>query len=462
MIRKRFHQHWVFQSPEAILTCSILKCSDNSYLTFGGHDKTLYMMNRELMILDDIKFDGWVRCSYPIDLDGDNCDELLVGTGDGRFLVLKLDKEKEKLVGVMNYKSDGKVICCAAGDFYRDGNIELIIGGEDKTLKIFKNLSSKEPLVILYYDSWVTSCTLGFLKLPISTIPIYCLLVGTKNGTLQLIQIKNNKLDIIWQENVYSQINDIKVGDVTNDGFNEIVVAADDSYIKIYNSEGKRLRFIKITKEKTKSKKKGLKTLNRAKSLLIDDIDGDNSNEIVAGCADGSLRVFHNTKTNSRKFELKWKTKFSSSIKSISSFLGYESDLKHLIIGGYERSIRNITDFEWGKKQSLKIPQRFKIPKIPIKKSLEKIKVVPTNLRDHIISILEKKGFFLTLDLLIEKLIKKGYKKEEIEEEIESMKTEKTMQFGKVDVHAWSLANEEIADVVNNEIDNLDAKENSN
>jgi len=159
---------------------------------------------------------------------------------------------------------------------------------------------------------------------------------------------------------------------------------------------------------------------------------------------------------DSNKYQLKWKARFSSSIKAIGSFLDNESNLKHLIVGGYERSIRNITDFEWGKKTSLKIPQRLRIPKIPIKKSLEKIKVVPTNLRDHIISLLEKKGFILILDLLIEKLMKKGYKREEIEEEIESMKTEKTMRFGKVDVHAWSLANEEIADVIKNEIDNID------
>ncbi|MFX1340788.1 MAG: hypothetical protein ACFFDK_19415, partial [Promethearchaeota archaeon] len=184
--------------------------------------------------------------------------------------------------------------------------------------------------------------------------------------------------------------------------------------------------------------------------------DGDNAKEIIAGCADGSLRVFHNTKVDSNNYKLKWKANFSSSINAIGTFLDKESNLKHLIIGGYERSIRNITDFEWGKKESLKIPKHFRIPKISIKKTLEKIKTVPTNLRDHIIHLLEKKGFILTLDLLIEKLMKKGYKKDEIEEEIESMKTEKTMQFGKVDVHAWSLANEEIANVIKNEIDDID------
>lgn len=457
MIKKRFHQHWVFQSPEAVLTCSILNCTDKSYLIFGGHDKALYLMNHDLMILDDITFDGWIRCAYCIDLDGDNCDEVLVGTGDGRFLVLKLDKDREKLVGIMNYKSDGKIICCTAGDFYRDGNIELIFGGEDKTLKIFKNFGSKEPMLTLYYDSWVTSCTLGGLKLPNRTKPIFGLIVGTQSGILQLIQINDNKPDIIWQQNVYSQINDIKVGDVTNDGFNEIIVAADDSYIKIYDSSGNRIRFLKIPKDHSRFKKSRLKSLNRAKSLLIEDIDGDNANEIVAGCADGSLRVFHNKEKNSKDFELKWTAKFSSSIKDICKFNDDKTKLTHIIFGGYERAIHNITDFEWGKKPIIKIPQRFKIPKITLKKSLEKVKLkrIPTNLREHITTLLEKKGFFLTLDLLIEKLIKKGYSRDEIEEEIEAMKTEKTMRYGKVDVQAWSLSNEEIADIIKNEIDDV-------
>jgi hypothetical protein len=418
-------------------------------------------MDPDLTIRDDIKFDGWVRCSYPIDIDADGWDELLVGTGDGRFLVVKLDKGKEKLVGILNYKSEGKVTCCIAGDFYRDGEISLIFGGESKTLTILKNIYSKEPTLTLYYDSWVSSCTLGYLKLPNITNPIYGLLVGTKSGILQLIQIKDNKPDIIWQKNVYSEINDIKIGDVTNDGYNEIVVACDDSYIKIYDSEGKRIRYIKITKDSSQSKSSGLKTINRAKSLLIEDIDGDNANEIIAGCADGSLRVFDNSKIDSNDFELKWKTNFNFSIKTLCCFKDQESKLKHLITGGYERAIRNITDFEWGKKEMLKIPLRFNIPKTKLKKSFENVKIVPTNLREYIIHLLEKKGFFLTLELLVEKLKKKGYSQEKIEEEIELMKSEKTMRFGKVDVNAWSLASEEIGKMITKEISRPNQKASS-
>ena len=305
MIRKRYQLNYLFECPDAVLTCSVLKCKDRNYLVFGGHDKTLYLMGDRMNLLDDRVFDGWCRCSYAIDLDGDGCDEVLVGAGDGSFMVLKLNPEKKKLVGIMRYKSPKRVNCCIAGDFTRNGNMELIFGSEDKTVKLFDGIKAKEPKFILYYDSWVTSCTLGFLKLTDENIPIYGLLVGTKNGILQLIRSQEDSLEIIWQKNFHSQINDIKVGDVTNDGLNEIILSIDDSTIKILNTNGDVIKEIETNE-------------GRSLSLLIEDIDGDNANEIVAGCADGSLKIFHNPSINSTDFELKWKTKVSTSIKDVS------------------------------------------------------------------------------------------------------------------------------------------------
>ena len=93
-------------------------------------------------------------------------------------------------------------------------------------------------------------------------------------------------LDIIWQKDFNAQINDIKVGDVTNDGFNEVIVSTDDSTIKVLNSIGDIIEEIGTNE-------------GRPLSLLIEDIDGDNAKEIVAGCADGSLKIFHNPNLDS-------------------------------------------------------------------------------------------------------------------------------------------------------------------
>ncbi len=348
-LKKAFILNWIFECPDAVLTCSTLKCGDKTYIVFGGHDKTLYIMDEDLNILDSITFDGWVRTSYPMDITKDGCQEILVGAGDGNFLVVKLVKGINKLAGIMNYKTKGKVLSVVAGDFTRDKNIELIYGSEDKTLKIFENIDATEPKFLLYYDSWVTSVSLGYLKLPDDDIPIYGLLAGTKNGMLQLIQFKDNNPDIVWQIDLDSQINTIQVGDVTNDGFYEIIVGTDDSFVKIFNSIGEKLKSIKIEE-------------SRPISLKIIDIDADNANEIIVGCADGSLFVYHNPNLDSLDIELKWKTSASNSIKIVSSIVNPNDGITSLLFGGYDRNIRCISDLECGEKPPLEIPYNIKIP----------------------------------------------------------------------------------------------------
>ncbi|MFW9818584.1 MAG: hypothetical protein ACFFE5_03155 [Candidatus Thorarchaeota archaeon] len=424
----------MFECPDAVLTCSVLKCKTNNFLVFGGHDKTLYLMDEKMNIIDDRAFDGWCRCSYSIDLDGDGCDEVLVGAGDGNFMVLKLNVDNKKLVGIMRYKSSKRINCCIAGDFTRDGHIELIFGSDDKTLKIFNDIKAKEPKFILYYDSWVTACALGFLKLKDYKDPISGLLVGTKNGLVQLVQFQDNMLDIIWQKNFNTQINDIKVGDVTNDGYNEILLSTDDSFVRILNSEGESIKEIN-TEE------------GRPISLLIEDIDGDNAKEIVAGCADGSLKVFHNPNLDSQEFELKWKTKVSTSIKNICYTTEEDNNVKHIVFGGYDRTIRNITDFEWGQKQSLEIPQKIKVDKIEestktdLFKAIVEIEGVPTNIRGEIFKFLKDQGY---LKELMEDLKELGYSEDEILDEFALLKTQKSVIYEKVTYPVWSLPSEEV------------------
>ncbi len=442
MLRKRYQLNWMFECPDAVLTCSILKCKDKDFLVFGGHDKTLYLMDEENNILDERVFDGWCRCTYPIDIDGDGCDELLVGAGDGNFMVMKLNIEKTKLTGLMRYKASKRINCCIAGDFTQDGNIEMIFGSEDKTLKIFDDIKAKEPKYTFYYDSWVTACTLGYLKLPDLDEPINALLVGTKNGLVQLIQFKENMPDITWQNNFNTQINDIKVGDVINDGFNEIVLATDDSFIRILNCKGELIKEIEIDE-------------GRPVSLLIEDIDGDNAKEIVAGCADGSLKVFHNQSLNSQDFELKWKTKVASSIKNVCYISGKEQNLKHIIFGGYDRRIRNVTDFEWGQKEILDIPQNIQIPKTQTSKKedlieqIAQIKDVPTNLREYIFNSLQEKGH---LKDLMDELSELGYSEDEILEEFTLLKTQKSTVYEKITFPVWSLPEEETQKEIPEEI----------
>ena len=439
-IRKRFNLNWIFEAPEAVLTCSILKCGNSSFLVFGGHDKTLYLMDQDMQILDSVSFDGWCRCSYAVDITGDDCDEILVGAGDGNFLVLKFVKGINKLATIMNYRCSGKVLCVTAGDFTTDENIELILGSEDKTLKIFKDIGAKEPLYEFYYDSWVTSCTLGCLMLSEQEFSLNGLVIGTKSGTLQLIQIKDSKPDVLWEKHLRSQINAIDIGDVTNNGFNDVIAGTDESEIIILNADGEELNMIKIEE-------------GRPISLKVADIDGDNANEIIVGCADGSLKIYHNPKLDSNDFELKWKTSTSTSIKIVSPIFDSEQGLINIIYGGYDRSLRCISDYEWGEKEKLEITDKMAdlLPPNEETESLEtneeknepSLKIVPTNLREYFFKFLEDKQ---VLDDVTKELAKMGYVKENIIKEIEVMKSQKPSSYEKLTYSLWTLSEEEIGE----------------
>jgi len=431
-VKKQFNLDWMFECPDAVLTCSTLECGDDSYLVFGGHDKTLYLMNKELNILDSITFDGWVRTTFPIDITKDGCQEVLVGAGDGNFLVVKFVKGINKLAGIMNYKSKGKVLCVTAGDFTNNRNIELIHGSEDKTLKIFENIDSTEPKYVFYYDSWVTACVLGYLKLLDVNKPIYGLLIGTKNGMLQLIQFKEGKPDIIWQKDLGSQINTIEVGDVKNDGFNEIVVGTDASQLLILNSEGDELKSITLEE-------------GRPISLKLVDIDGDNAKEIIVGCADGTLRIYHNTNLNSIDLKLKWKASAENSIKIVSTMKDPKEDLTRIIIGGYDRSIRCICDFEWGKKPPLEIPNNIEEPQpteaeAKVEKPI-KFETVPTNIREYIFKYLIDNKIILGI---ANELEKRGYLTDSVVEEFQRMISEKSDSFEKITYSVWTLPEDKI------------------
>jgi WD40 repeat protein len=435
-LKKRFNLNWMFECPDAVLTCSTLKCGEKSYIVFGGHDKTLYLMNEELNILDSITFDGWVRTTHAVDITNDGCEEILVGAGDGNFLVVKLVKGIDKLAGIMNYKSKGKVLSVIAGDFTRDENIELIYGSEDKTLKIFENIDSTEPKFTLYYDSWVTACTLGYLKLPDVDTPIYGLLTGTKNGMLQLIEFKENKPDIVWQKELGSQINTIEVGDVSNNGYHEIVVGTDDSFVKVFNSSGEELKTIKIED-------------SRPISLKIIDIDGDSAKEIIVGCANGTLYIYHNPNLDSMDIELKWKTTASNSIKIVSSLVNPEDGTTNILFGGYDRSIRCISDLECGEAPQLDVPNNMAIPEIQ-PKSVEEtppksivFETVPTNIREYIFKYLIDNRIIEGIGAELEK---RGYLTDSVVEEFQRMISEKADSFEKITYSVWTLPKDQVGE----------------
>ncbi|TXT61512.1 MAG: hypothetical protein BAJALOKI1v1_1130002 [Promethearchaeota archaeon] len=430
LVAKTYDFNWDLETTGAILTCNTLKTDEKIYLIYGGHDKKLFLLDQNANLLSSTDFDGWVRCSYSEDFDTDGIEEVLAGTGDGNMLVLKLDEQEEKLQGIFHQKSQGKILCCCAGDLNRNGIMDFVYGLESKKVKIYEGIESKEPKFILYYSSWVTSCAVGALKLSDLQKPIMALLVGTQEGILQLVHLEDDDLEIIWQRDLSQRINDIKVADITNDGYNEIIVACDDSHLKILNSEGDRLKYIRM--------KEG-----RPLTLCVDDIDNDGAQELIVGGSHGKLSIYQTDSLDSLDIKLKWKTTGKTSIQSIITLYNRIENKKQIIYGGYDRKIQSISDFEWGKRKKLDIKKKITLPKVKKAKGETEVRyeVIHTNLREFITELFQNK-FYLTIDALVDDLVTFGYKEEKIREEILFLKENDYLIQEKPDSSVWTMNTE--------------------
>jgi len=424
VLTKNYDFNWEYNTAEPILSCSVLKKNDEMFFVYGGHNRILHLLDKEATQLSAIEFDGWVRCSYPIDISGDERDEVLVGTGDGDMLVLKFDEEKDELVGIFHRKLEGKILCCTAGDINLNGVINFVYGGEGKKVFIFEGIQSNEPQFILYYASWVTALGIGVLKLPDSKKPGNFLIVGTQDGFLQLIQLNNNELEILWQRSLGDKINDIHLGDVFNSGYNEICVACDDSTLKILDCSGDLKKTIEIPE-------------GRPLTLNIDDIDDDKAQELIVGGAHGTLSVFQNEQIDSMDIALKWKTTGKTSIQTICIAYNSQTGTKQIIYGGYDKTIKNITDFEWGKKRGLEIPDGKRL-KFPPLEPIYKEEVVATNLKQVILNLFNEK-LYLNLNALINDLIDFGYPSELISNIVEELKNNGLLSKQKTDNAIWMI-----------------------
>lgn len=428
-LTKKYEFNWEYNATEPILSCSVLKKNDEMYFAYGGHNRAINLLDNKANLLSSNEFDGWVRCSFPIDSSGDEEDEVLVGTGDGDMLILKFKEDKDELVGIFHSKIEGKILCCTAGDINLNGIIDFVYGGEGKKVLIFEGIKSKKPQHILYYASWVTALTIGPLKLPDSKKPGNFLLVGTQDGLLQLIQLDNDELEILWQKNLGDKINDISLGDVFNSGYNEICVACDDSSVKILDSSGELKKTIEMPE-------------GRPLTLNIDDIDDDKAQEVIVGGSHGTLSIFQNEQIDSTEIELKWKTTGKTSIQTICTVYNSQTGTKEIIYAGYDKTIKNITDFDWGKKRALEIPDGKRL-KFPPLEPIQEQEVVNTNLKEVILNLFNEK-LYLNLNALINDVIDFGYSKEFINEITEKMKDNGSLIKQKTDKPIWILNNDNL------------------
>jgi len=141
-----------------------------------------------------------------------------------------------------------------------------------------------------------------------------------------------------WQYRIEEPILQIEIGDVNNNGQNEIIAALKSGRLLILSLTGKVLADKKITKKSSIWK------------MEVRDIDDDNKNEVILAGLDGLLRTF---KCNSSyELETFWNHQFGA---SISGFLVSDinnDNLKEIIAYSIDKSLRVLNPLDgsliWG------------------------------------------------------------------------------------------------------------------
>ena len=146
------------------------------------------------------------------------------------------------------------------------------------------------------------------------------------------------KVRELWRYKYGESILGIDVGDINNNGQNEIIAHSKSGKIILISLEGKLLR------EEQISEKKSIWQTN------IYDIDNDGRNEIILGGIDGLLRTFRYDLTHN--LNLLWSHQFGASISGLLIDDINNDGLDNLIVFSLDKTIRVLNPLDgnlvWG------------------------------------------------------------------------------------------------------------------
>jgi hypothetical protein len=152
---------------------------------------------------------------------------------------------------------------------------------------------------------------------------------------------------------------------------------------------------------------------------------------------------------NSLDIELKWKTSAANSIKIVSPIINQEDGKIDILFGGYDRSIRCISDLECGEIPQLDVPNKMVIPEPqpttdePKPEKSIVFETVPTNIREYIFKYLIDNRIIEGIGAELEK---RGYLTDSVVEEFQRMISEKADSHEKITYSVWELPEDQIGE----------------
>jgi len=228
------------------------------------------------------------------DLTGDGKAEAIGASEDSTLRVV--DGKNNELWSKQFYRA---VFFCKVADIDQDGKNEVICGGVQGSIFVYDGageLKWEKEVGKWVYDVGVADVT-GDGNLELVAV--------NRDKTLRLIDCKGNEL---WQAKFPRYVRHYAFGDINGDGKLEIIGSDTDKFMKVFDNQGNQLWEFQFELKPPDP----MVEIRSDVQLAAGDLTKDGRDEIIAGSDDSFLRIF-----NGEGKEL-WNYQFEGPIHTIS------------------------------------------------------------------------------------------------------------------------------------------------
>ncbi len=258
-----------------------------------------YAMSGQLELLGEFPVDRFVTTVQVTDVTGDGKNEILAGGSDSTLRIFKMDNQNTITEFIRHQLVDMPItigICDAIGDEMD----EIVTGNRDNTLRVFKvTNSSLAEVQVIDLPSPVISLgagdVLGDRKSELAAV--------TNDGTVRIFRNEENRLDLFTKvEGIKAQY--VRMAEVNADHMDEVIVATSDHKIIFYNMYMADLMELAVVDV-------GSKIL----SISVGDAGGDDRKEVLVGLSASPLKVIQGLYHIIPKFEVSQEAQTGTQLK---------------------------------------------------------------------------------------------------------------------------------------------------
>ncbi|MCK9423503.1 MAG: T9SS type A sorting domain-containing protein [Bacteroidales bacterium] len=272
-----------------------------------GHLSTLFIFeangNQRAKVDVDYYFDPRTFPSIA-DIDNDGEIEIVmpcVGTMDNQILIYDSQGILEQSIGIEFQMSDNLYASVVLADVNQDGSLEIIYGGwyiDGARLVVLDNEGNNLPGFPMFLERNNGTCetnTPAVANLDADD-ELEIVTISHKNNTpSDTTNIRAFNIDgsLLWKQKIFSiSLSDPVIGDVNNDGFNEVIFTSENG-VYILNHSGQFILNLPLGQDMAHS------------NIALADFDNDNDLEIVFEYGE-QLYVIHHDGTIIITFPSDW------------------------------------------------------------------------------------------------------------------------------------------------------------